>query len=87
VPMQVSANSVVFCSSPEDCDPRVATTPLQPPDAVQRLAFCVVQLSVADSPLTALVGEADKVTVGAPGVTDTCAEPDPEPPGPLQVRV
>ena len=87
LPVHVSPNSVVFCSGPEGCDPLVATRPLQPPEAVQRLAFCAVQLRVADSPLTALEGEAVRVTVGAPGVTDTCAEPDPEPPGPLQVRV
>jgi hypothetical protein len=86
-PVQVSSNSVLFCSGPVECVPAVAMMPLQPPAAWHLSACVVLQVRVDISPLAMLVGDAVSVTVGAPAVTSTWAVPDAEPPGPLQVSV
>lgn len=67
--------------------PFIATAPLQPPDARHLSASVALQVKFADSPVTTLVGEALKVTVGDFVITWTCAVPDAEPPGPVQVNM
>ena len=49
-------------------DPLADSAPLQPPPAVQAVAFVVDQVKVALAPGTTEVGLADIVTVGAGGV-------------------
>jgi hypothetical protein len=65
--------------------PSVGSVPDQAPDAVQVGAFVVTIVSVVDDPSAISVGEALKVTVGAPGAT-TLTEVDATafPPGPVQ---
>lgn len=84
--MQVSSNSVVLASAPVDQVPLVATALLQPPDAVQDVAFADVQVNVDMPPLATVVGEAASVTVGAGETTTTSADCEAWPPGPVQVN-
>ena len=84
--MQVSSNSLVLASAPVDHVPLVATAPLQPPDAVQAVAFAEVHVNVDIPPLATVVGDAASVTVGAGEITTTSVDCEAEPPGPLQVN-
>jgi hypothetical protein len=60
--------------------------PLQPPLAVQLVAFVEDQLSVVDPPLVTVVGVAVSVTAGAAGcVTVTLTDCVADPPAPVQV--
>ena len=68
-----------------DCEPLVATEPLQPPDAVHAAASIELQVSVAVPPVATVVGEADKLTEGAGAVTTTSVDCEADPPGPEQV--
>jgi hypothetical protein len=63
--------------------------PLQPPDAVQDVAFVEVHVKVLLPPLLTVVGAADNVTVGTGVelVTETEAVAWPEPPAPAQLSV
>ncbi len=69
--------------------------PLQPPEAVQEVAFVEDHVIVERAPLATVVGFAEIVTVGAAGgggggvedVTVTVAERAVLPPDPVQVRV
>jgi hypothetical protein len=61
-------------STPVDCEPLSALLPLQPPDAVQAVAFAAVQLSVELVPLATELGAALMETVGAGELTDTVAD-------------
>ena len=74
VPVHVNAYSVVLERAPVDQVPFVATPPCQPPEAVQAVAFCEFQLKVDMPPLAIVVGDADRVTVGAGEVTTTSAD-------------
>jgi hypothetical protein len=78
--------------------PDVALVPLQPPEAVQEVAFVEDHVIVERAPLATVVGFAEIVTVGAAGggggggggvedVTVTVAERAVLPPDPVQVRV
>jgi len=64
-PVQVSENDVVAVSAPVVWVPRVLREPVQPPAAVQAVAFVEVQVSVDAAPLATVVGFAARVTVGA----------------------
>jgi hypothetical protein len=82
----VLINPVTFC------EPEVALLPLQPPEAVQEVAFVELHVSVELPPLDTLVGFALIVTVGAPGggggpggCTVTVTSWLTEPPDPVQV--
>ncbi len=86
VPVQVNVYVVVAASAPVDCEPLVARTPLQPPEAVQLVALVELQVSVELPPLATLVGLAVSVTVGA-GTIVTVALALPLPPVPVQVNV
>jgi hypothetical protein len=87
-PEQVSVNVVAAVSAPVEALPLVALVPLQPADAVQELAFVLLQLSVEALPEVTEVGMAPSVTVGF-GITDTVAvaAAGVVPAAPEQVRV
>jgi len=85
VPVQASTNSVVAASAPVLSVPLVASTPLQPPDAVHVVASTELQVSVAVPPGATVVGSAVRVTVGTGVATTTSADCDDDPPGPVQV--
>ncbi len=70
-----------------ECDPLVASLPLQPPEAVQDVAFLDDQDSVELLPLATVLGLALKLTVGAGEVTVTVADCAALPPAPVQVSV
>jgi hypothetical protein len=57
-----------------DCEPLSALLPLQPPDAVQAVAFVADQVSVELFPLVTELGAVLSRTVGAAEVTDTVAD-------------
>jgi hypothetical protein len=82
---------VVALKAPVDAVPLVALLPLQPPDAVQEVAWVVDQVSVEAAPCATLVGFAPSVTVGedAPAVTVTVtpATAGVVPAAPAQVKV
>jgi hypothetical protein len=61
-------------NTPEDCEPLSALLPLQPPDAVQAVAFVADHVSVELFPLATELGAALISTVGAVEVTATVAE-------------
>ena len=70
-----------------ECDPLVASLPLQPPEALQDVAFLDDQDSVELLPLATVLGLAVKLTVGAGEVTVTVADCAALPPAPVQVSV
>ena len=74
-------------SAPVDCEPLVALLPDQAPDAVQEVALAEDQLKVELPPVVIELGLTVSLTVGAGGVTETVADCDAEPPGPVQVKV
>ena len=65
--------------------PLAALVPLQPPDAVQLVAFVADQVSVDVAPLLMVLGLAERVTVGAAAVTVTVADCAAVPPEPVQL--
>jgi hypothetical protein len=86
-PVQVSVNFVVAVRAGEVWLPAVACAPLQPPEAVQEVAFVDDHVNADVAPLCTVVGFALKVTDGAAVVTDTFADCTALPPVPLQVSV
>jgi hypothetical protein len=70
-------------------EPVVDLVPVHPPDAVQALAFVLVQLSVEEPPLVTVVGVAFSDTVGGvgPAATVTVTDCAAVPPAPVQVSV
>src|ERR1700721_1799796 len=72
-PVQVSVNTVVAVTAGVFADPRVASAPLQPPEAAQEVAFVDDQVSADALPLATVLGFADSVMVGAGVVTETVA--------------
>jgi hypothetical protein len=62
---------VLAVSAPVDTLPLVACAPVQPPEAVQPVAFVELQVSVEDPPLPMFAGLALNVTVGATGVDES----------------
>ncbi len=68
-----------------DCEPLLGSLPLQPPEAVQEVAFVVDQLKVELLPLTMELGLAARLTVGAGDVTVTVADCAALPPAPVHV--
>lgn len=78
---------VFVVSAPVDCEPLVDSLPLQPPEAVQEVAFVDDQDNVEALPLATVVGLALRVTVGVGEVTVTVADCAALPPVPVQVSV
>ena len=74
-------------SAPVPSEPFTGSLPLQPPDALQAVAFVEDQVSVAVPPFDTVVGAAVKMTVGAGLATVTVADREVLPPAPLQVSV
>jgi hypothetical protein len=66
--------------------PLTALEPVQPPLAVQEVAWVADQLRVAASPLATVLGLLEKVTVGVGAVTDTVADCAAVPPAPVQLK-
>ncbi|HXF47571.1 MAG TPA: hypothetical protein VNK91_15780 [Burkholderiaceae bacterium] len=89
-PAQVSENALVAPKGPVDAEPVVDRAPDQAPLAVQDAAFVEDHVSVAEPPLSTVVGVALSETVGAAGdtgVTSIVTERDSLPPLPTQVNV
>jgi hypothetical protein len=86
-PVQVRVNFVVAVSVGVDCEPAVASEPLQPPEAVQAVALVDDHVNAEAAPLFTVVGFAVKVTAGAGVVTETVADCVALPPLPVQLRV
>jgi hypothetical protein len=77
----------VASSAPVRSDPFAGSLPLQPPDALQAVAWVDDQFSVAVPPVATVLGVAVNVTVGAAAVTVTVADCAAVPPLPVQVSV
>jgi hypothetical protein len=73
VPVHDRLYVVLVVSGPTDCDPLTDFVPVQPPDDVQLVAFCVVQVRVLFWPDAMLVGDATRFTVGAGAGGGVCA--------------
>jgi hypothetical protein len=87
VPVQVSAYVVVLEGDTAK-EPLVPGAPVQPPEALQAVAFLVDQLSVELPPELIVTGVAVNATVGIPDAwTVSTADDEADPPAPLQVRV
>lgn len=91
-PVQVSTNVVVEVRPDRASEPLSALVPLQPPDAVQAVAFDADQASVVLPPFATLLGAAVRLTEGGGGdtggETETVTDCDAvAPPLPLQVSV
>jgi hypothetical protein len=88
-PVQLRMKVVALVSALVLWLPAVALVPLQPPDAVQAVAFVEFHVKVLEPPLATLVGAADKLTVGAGVgvVTVTEALRWVVPPAPVQLNV
>lgn len=87
-PEQERVKVFVAVSAPVETEPLVACAPLQPPEAVQLVAFVELHVRVDAAPYAIVVGLAEIDTVGI------CAEPtvtvtdwDALPPAPEQVSV
>ena len=72
---------------PVEVEPLVGSLPLQPPEAMQDVAWVEFQINVALAPLAIVLGFAVKLTVGSGCVTDTVADCEALPPVPVQVSV
>jgi hypothetical protein len=87
-PVQLSVYDVFEVSPVRTSVPERPLAPLQPPVAVQLLAFVDDQLRVEDPPLTTDAGAAVSDTVGnVAGLTVTVTDCAAEPPPPVQVSV
>jgi hypothetical protein len=86
-PVQVRVNFVVAVRDGVDCEPAVASEPLQPPEAVQAVALVEDQVNADVAPLFTVVGFAVNVTAGAGAVTETVADCAALPPLPVQLSV
>jgi hypothetical protein len=65
----------------------MGSLPLQAPDAVQAVVFADDQLMLVAVLLGIVLDPATMLTVGMDGFTDTVADCDALPPGPVQVIV
>jgi hypothetical protein len=84
-PMQEMSKVVVALRAAVRKVPLVFSAPLQPPDAVQDVAFVEVQERVVALPLATVAGLALNVIVGTAEVTDTTTDCDAELFAPTQV--
>ena len=90
-PLQLTVKAAVALNAPVEAEPAMARAPLQPPEAVQAVAFVEDQVNVDAAPPATLVGLAVSVTVGAGGgetaATVTVVDALALPPAPVQVSV
>jgi hypothetical protein len=75
---------VLAVSAAVVCEPLVASTPLQPPEAVHEDALLADQVSTVLLPLVTVLGLRASVTVGAGVLTVTVADCVALPPAPVQ---
>ena len=76
-PEQLSAKFEAALVIAIDCDPVVASVPLQSPDAVHERALVDVQVSVALPPMRASLVDTLRLAVGATGVGGVLVLPPP----------
>ena len=86
-PVQFNVNVVLAFSVPVDCEPLIARFPLQPPLAVQAVAFVADHVRVEARPASIEEGIALNVTVGAAADAVTVVVCAALPPGPVHVSV
>ena len=86
LPEQVRPKFELADRGPTLCEPETALVPDQAPLAVQPVELVALQFNVTLLPLVTAAELELKVTTGA-GATDTVAEPDCVPPGPVQLNV
>lgn len=87
VPVQFNVNVVLALRAPVDCEPLTARFPLQPPLAVQEVAFVADHVRVEALPADTEDGLAPRLTVGAAADAVTVAVCAAPPPVPVQVSV
>ena len=73
-PVQLRVKVASAVSAPVDCVPCTDFAPDQAPEAVQEVAFWVVQFNVALLPLVMALGPTLKLTVGAGDLMDTVTD-------------
>jgi hypothetical protein len=83
VPVQLRPKLVELASGPTDWLPETDLLPVQPPEAMQLVAFWLDQVSVLEPLALTLVGLAASMIVGA-ATTETVTERDALPPVPVQ---
>ncbi len=86
-PVQVNVKLEVAVSAPVDCAPLIALAPDHAPEAEHAVAWAEDQVKVALPPLETALGPTLRVTVGVGDLTDTVADCEALPPGPLQFKV
>lgn len=87
VPVQLIVKLVVPVSAAVVCEPLAGKLPLQPPAALQPVAFVDDQLRTVAAPGSTVFAFADRLTDGAGAVTTTSACSTAEPPGPAHTSV
>lgn len=85
-PVQASVKVEPVLSGPLDCEPLGLTLPDHAPDAEQRVALRLDQVSTELPPEATVLGLALSLISGAALVTVTVADWVLEPPGPVQVK-
>ena len=68
------------------CVPLVVLVPLQPPEAVQKVALVELQVKVEAAPRATETGFAARVTVGVPGTVTVAVATLLVPPVPVQIK-
>ncbi len=86
-PLHVSVNVVVVVRAEVVRVPLVGSLPVQPPEALQEVAFVEDQVRVEVAPCATVLGLAEIVTAGAGVVTETVAACTALPPAPVHVSV
>jgi hypothetical protein len=84
-PVHVRVYFVVAVRLDVAFEPLVVMLPLQPPEAVQAVAFLDDQVSIAAAPLLRVLGFAERLTAGAAWVTETVVDCVALPPTPVQM--
>jgi hypothetical protein len=90
LPVQLSVKLVVLARPLIVWLPEICLVPLQPPEAVQVVAFVELQVNIELPPLLTVAGLADRLTVGAGGgepITVTVTERVMFPPPPVHCKV
>jgi hypothetical protein len=84
LPVQDSVKFVVALNWTVACDPLVAFPPVQPPDAVQVVAWVAAHSRTDVAPALMVVGFAERATLGGVSTTETVAVLVAVPPLPVQ---
>jgi hypothetical protein len=73
-------------TGPVDCEPDTFLLPVHAPEAVQAVAFMLVQVRLDEAPELTVGGMACSTTCGGEEVTVTVVDWVADPPGPVQVN-